>query len=117
MNLHRCAHCGAIKPSDNPFRDRPVSSRIFDYLVAHPEGVEVDDLASYVYAKSRHGGPMSDRGSMHTLIHRMRKELAFQGMAITASKGRGARYRLHAFPVEKHAFYYRGFFRENDDHD
>jgi DNA-binding response OmpR family regulator len=93
MKLAHCPHCRQVIPPRNPFRDQPVKSRIYDYLVAHPEGVTRRQLMDAVWADDADGGPeFANVVSVH--VKAMRPILAREGVTISCARGPGATYRL-----------------------
>ena len=91
--MKRCAHCGQIIPPKIIFGG--VKQRVYDFIAAHPEGVQRWQIMAAVYADDIDGGPESPNVICVHLNH-MRKKLAEHGVQIHTRPGRGAVYRLVA---------------------
>lgn len=88
-----CPTCGRQYPPKLQVRG-PVRQRLVNILVKRPYGVEMSDLIDLVYADSPDGAPASASNCINVMAHMANKELKPLGWRITASKGRGSRYRL-----------------------
>ena len=93
MKFKTCAACGQIIPPENPFRDKKVKARIYEFIVKHPEGLTPNQLKDYVYADDIDGGPMSS-SIMSNHIRQMNTELVSLGVRIWMRRGPSNGYRL-----------------------
>lgn len=90
---HVCPTCG------RPYAPKlsvsgPVRQRLVKVLLKFPEGVEMGDLINLIYAVNPNGAPPSARQCISVLAHYANEQLGPQGWVITATKGRGSRYRI-----------------------
>lgn len=87
-----CPCCGQLIPPTLMFQGR-VSQRLYDFVAKHPEGVDREQIADFVYAEDPNGGPDSE-GAVKALIWRMNVNLKSKNLRIKSSMGRGSVYRL-----------------------
>ena len=75
------------------FPRAPVSQRLYDFVVKHPEGTTREQIADFVYGDDPNGGPDSP-AAIRALVWRMNNRLKPEGIAIRGRMGRGSNYRL-----------------------
>lgn len=89
----RCPCCKQIIPPARLFLGQPIKRRIYEFIAAHPEGVDRRRIIENVYADDINGGPeFANVISVH--IKKMRPVLKDIGLTISSMRGRGSVYRL-----------------------
>jgi hypothetical protein len=89
-----CPVCGQpVLPAD-PIDLPPTKRRILEAVRRCP-GISAENLRTLVWADDPNGGP-EDRKVLHVHVVQLNKRLAKTGIAVRASKGAGAGYRIVA---------------------